>query len=171
MAEARKFRMGRLDHVHVRVPNRAEAADWYRQHLGFEPVADYDFWATGFDGGPLQISADGGKTMLALFEASDGHPMIAQETGVAFSVDFDTYAAFTRSLPGAINSPSGQALVANDMVDFDMCWAFNLADPWGNQYELNCYDYQRVRTELIEPDDITPVRYWPRELYDVHVGN
>ena len=47
-----------------------------------------------------------------------------------------------------------------------MCWAFDFADPWGNQYELNCYDYARVRADLVEPDGITPVRYWPRDLYD-----
>ncbi len=170
MAESRRFRMGRLDHVHIRVPDRAEAAAWYERHLGFEPVGAYEFWATGFDGGPLQISADGGETMLALFEAGDGHPMVAQQTGVAFSVDVETFARFTRSLPGAINTPSGRSLVADDMIDFDLCWAFNLSDPWGNQYELNCYDYEGVRDDLVEPDGITPTRYWPRELFDSRVG-
>ena len=162
----RAFRMGRLDHVHIRVPDRAQAAQWYAEHLGFEPVAEFDFWATGFDGGPLQISADGGHTMLALFETSDGHPMIPQETGVAFSVDADTFSAFARSLPGEINNPDGQPLTADEIVDFDLCWAYNLADPWGNRYELNCYDYERIRTDLVEADGIDPVRYWPRDLYD-----
>ena len=31
-----------------------------------------------------------------------------------------------------------------------MCWAFDLADPWGNLYELNCYDYERVKTDLVK---------------------
>jgi catechol 2,3-dioxygenase-like lactoylglutathione lyase family enzyme len=153
--------MGRLDHVHIRVPDRAEAATWYAEHLGFEPVEKYDFWATGFDGGPLQISADGGATTLALFEAGAGHPMVAQKTGVAFSVDAETFSSFTRSLPGEINSPLGRPLVPDDVIDFDMCWAFDLADPWGNQYELNCYDYDRIKTDLIEPDGIAAVRYCP----------
>jgi len=166
MADARRFRMGRLDHVHIRVPDRTEAGTWYAEHLGFEPVEKYDFWATGFEGGPLQISADGGATTLALFEAGDGHPMVAQETGVAFSVDAEMFISFTRSLPGEINSPLGRPLVPNDMIDFDMCWAFDLADPWGNQYELNSYDYDRIKTDLIEPDGIAAVRYWPRELYE-----
>jgi len=83
--------MGHLDHVHIRVPDRAEAAEWYAEYLGFQPVDAYDFWATGFKGGPLQISADGGKTMLALFEASEGHPMVPQQTGIAFSVDADAF--------------------------------------------------------------------------------
>ena len=166
MSGARGFRMGRLDHVHIRVPDRAEAAAWYGEHLGFEPVEAFDFWATGFEGGPLQISADGGETMLALFEAGEGHPMVAQETGVAFSVDADVFILFARSLPGEIRSPLGRPLVAGDVIDFDLCWAFDLADPWGNQYELNCYDYERIRVELVEPDAIDPVRYWPRELYE-----
>lgn len=158
--------MGRLDHVHIRVPDRAEAVAWYARHLGFEPVERFRFWAEGFEGGPVQITADGGKTTLALFEATDGHPMVPQVTGVAFSVDAATFVAFARSLPGEIRTPDGRALTADDIVDFDMCWAFNLADPWGNQYELNCYDYDRVRTELIERDGVRPARYWPAELYD-----
>ena len=166
MADTPRFRMGRLDHVHIRVPDRAEAAAWYAEHLGFQPVDEFAFWATGFEGGPLQISADGGKTMLALFEAGDGHPMVAQETGVAFSVDVDVFIAFARSLPGDLRSPRGEPLSPAHLIDFDMCWAFDLADPWGNQYELNCYDYDRVRTDLVEADRITPVRYWPRELFD-----
>ncbi|HEX6310547.1 MAG TPA: VOC family protein [Acidimicrobiia bacterium] len=170
MANDTKFRMGRLDHVHIRVPDRAEAAAWYAEHLGFAPVEKYEFWATGFEGGPLQISADGGHTMLALFEASEGHPMIPQKTGVAFSVDAQTFISFTRSLPGEINSPLGKPLVPSDVIDFDLCWAFDLVDPWGNQYELNSYDYDRVRADLIEADAITAVRYWPRELFEASVS-
>jgi hypothetical protein len=52
-----------------------------------------------------------------------------------------------------------------DVIDFDMCWAYDLVDPWGNQYELNCYEYDQVRTDLIEAEAITPTRYWPRDLY------
>jgi catechol 2,3-dioxygenase-like lactoylglutathione lyase family enzyme len=117
-----KFRMGRLDHVHIRVPDRDAAARWYAEHLGFEPVKSFEFWANGFEGGPLQISADGGKTMLALFAASDGHPMIPQTTGVAFSLEAESFISFGRSLPNGISGPSGQPLHVDDVVDFDMCW-------------------------------------------------
>jgi catechol 2,3-dioxygenase-like lactoylglutathione lyase family enzyme len=160
--------MGRLDHVHIRVPNREEAVQWYAQHLGFERVEKFDFWAKGFEGGPLQISADNGQTTLALFEASDGHPMIPQQTGVAFSVDAESFMVFARSLPGEIQSPLGRPLAIDDIVDFDLCWAFDLADPWGNRYELNCYDYERIKAELIEADGVTPVRYWPPEVYPAY---
>lgn len=169
--ERTPFRMGRLDHVHIRVPDREEAARWYALHLGFEPVAAYDFWATGFAGGPLQISADGGNTTLALFEASEHHPLIPQRTGVAFSVDADTFIAFARSLPCGIDSPRGGPLQPADLVDFDLCWAFDLADPWGNQYELNCYDYERVKVELVGADGLEPVRYWPRELHPAYLAS
>ena len=134
----------------------------------FRMVEQYNFWADGIEGGPLQISADGGVTMLALFETTDFHPMIAQQTGVALSLDAEEFVSFALSLPGEIAKPAGQLFQASDIVDFDMCWAFDLADPWGNRYELNCYDYERVRTDLIERHGISAVRYWPRELYDDH---
>lgn len=161
---AARFRMGRLDHVHIRVPDRAAAAAWYAEHLGFEPVAEFDFWASGFEGGPLQISADGGHTTLALFEAGEGHPMELQRTGVAFSVDATTFAAFIRGLPNGIPRADGQPLTAADLVDFDLCWAIDFADPWGNRYELNCYEYATVQTELVDADHLDPVRYWPPDL-------
>lgn len=92
-AEDRKFCMGRLDHVHIRVPDRGAAAAWYSEHLGFEPVEKFDFWATGFEGGPLQISADGGKTMLGVrqpvsFEARGPRPGVADS-----SIDEDSATA------------------------------------------------------------------------------
>ena len=165
MADA-KFRMGKLDHAHIRVPNRAEAAAWYSKHLGFEPVEQFDFWATGFEGGPLQISADGGDTMLALFEATEGHPLVREQTGVAFSLDAAAFMAFVRSLPGEINTPTGETLSPSHIVDFDLCWAIDLADPWGNKYELNCYEYDVIRSDLIEADKVEPMRYWPKSLYE-----
>jgi catechol 2,3-dioxygenase-like lactoylglutathione lyase family enzyme len=161
-----RFRMGRLDHVHIRVPDRAAAARWYAEHLGFEPVEAYDFWATGIEGGPLQISADGGQTTLALFEAGDAHSMVAQQTGVAFSVDADAFMAFARSLPCGVDHPDGTPLSIGHLVDFDLCWAFDLVDPWGNHYELNCYDHARVQRDLVQADGVEVVRYWPREAYD-----
>jgi catechol 2,3-dioxygenase-like lactoylglutathione lyase family enzyme len=158
--------MGRLDHVHIRVPDRAEAARWYRDHLGFEPVDDLDFWASGLEGGPLQISADGGQTTLALFGATEAQPMVPLRNGVAFSVDAESFVAFARSLPCGIDNAAGEPLTVTDLIDFDLCWAFELADPWGNQYELNCYDYETVRVELVEADAVETDRKWPRALYE-----
>lgn len=159
------FRMGTLDHVHVRVADREEAARWYHDHLGFEPVAEFDFWASEVESGPLQISADGGRSMLALFEDGEGHPAQPQKTGIAFSVDAVMFAHFIRSLPDDdLVGPSGEPLAPEQIVDFDLCWAIDLADPWGNIYEVNCYDYGTVAEELIEADAITPTRYWSPDL-------
>jgi catechol 2,3-dioxygenase-like lactoylglutathione lyase family enzyme len=157
--------MGTLNHVHLVVPDRDEAARWYHDVLGFEPVAEYDFWASEVDGGPLQMSADGGHTMIALFRRPEGYPSDAGSAGPAFSVDADTFARFIRALPDdRITSPSGAPLTPDDVVDFDLCWAFDLADPWGNVHELNCFDYDTVRRELIEADGITPGRKWPADV-------
>jgi len=54
----------------------------------------------------------------------------------------------------------------DDVVDLDMCWAYNFADPWGNNFELNCYEYERIKVDLIDTEGVKPVRYWPRVLYE-----
>jgi hypothetical protein len=69
---------------------------------------------------------------------------------------------------GGIDNPSGEQLSLNDLVDFDLCWAFDLVDRGENRYELNCYDYDRVWAELVEADTATVNRYWPRELHTTY---
>ena len=160
-----RFTMGTLDHVHVMVPDRAAAARWYSEYLGFAPVEKFDFWTTEIDGGPLQISADGGRSMLALFEIAADRPAPRQEDGIAFSVDAAMFAKFARSLGEVhFDRPLGGELSVGDVVDFDLCWAYNFTDPWGNVFELNCYDYETVKRELIDKDRITPTRYWPDDV-------
>src|SRR3546814_20789989 len=94
--------------------------------------------------------------------------MVPQQTGVAFSVDAESFATFARSLPCGIDGPAGRPLVPSDVVDFDLCWAYDLVDPWGNLYELNCYQYERITADLIEADHISPTRYGPAELHAQH---
>jgi catechol 2,3-dioxygenase-like lactoylglutathione lyase family enzyme len=152
--------MGSLDHVHVVVPDRAEAARWYRDRLGFEPVSEYEAW-TKVEGGPLHLSADGGRSGIALFEIGGGHKGTTLEKGAAFSVDADQFVAFARSLASRpVQDQTGAPLAVDAVVDFDLCYAYNFQDPWGNRFELNCYDTATVKRELIEADGVSPVRYW-----------
>ena len=109
--------------------------------------------------------------MLALFEATDSHPMVPQQNGVAFSVGAEAFMAFVCSLPCGISNVHGAPLVPDDLVDFDICWALEFTDPWGNHYELNCYDYERIALELVATEGIEPQRKWPRELYEHYRGS
>ena len=155
-----KFRMGSLNHVHVVVPDRAAAVRWYAEQLGFEPVAAYALWAK-VEGGPLHLSADGGRSGIAVFEVGYGHGPTTLERGAAFSVDAASFVEFARRLDGgALRDPSGAPLKKEAVVDFELCYAYDFLDPWGNRFELNCYDTAAVKRELIEREGITPVRYW-----------
>ena len=57
----------------------------------------------------------------------------------------------------------------DDVIDFDLCWAYDFADPWGNRYELNCYDYDRIKTDLIEPDGIIRSATGPAGCLDGYI--
>lgn len=156
-----RFRMGSLDHMHLVVPNQEEAARWYEETLGFERVAEYAAWAA-VEGGPLHMSADGGRSGIALFEAGPhGSSPTGIGKGVAFKVDASMFVAFARQLARRdLRSPEGSPLTANSVVDFDLCFSFTLVDPYDHPLELNCYDYETVRRELVDKDGVVPVRYW-----------
>ena len=155
-----KFRMGSLNHVHVVVPDRDAAARWYCDELGFEPVAAYAAWAR-IEGGPLHLSADGGRSGIAVFGASSGHDTTTLEKGAAFSVDAAQFVEFARRLgSGSVRGVDGRPLAREAVIDFDLCYAYDFLDPWGNRFELDCYDTAAVRRDLIDAHRITPVRYW-----------
>ena len=119
----------RLDHVHIRVPDRAEAARWYAEHLGFEPVDAYDFWATGFEARPLRSRPMAGGRRWRCSRPRESHRMVRRQIDVASSAsDADSFISFARSLPSGIDNPRGEPLVLADLVDFDLCWAFDLVD-------------------------------------------
>ena len=154
------FKMGKLDHMHLMVPDRYEAARWYRETLGFEIVEEYEEWAR-VKGGPLHISADGGQSGLALFE--DGGPNAGTRIsiGVAFSVEPAIFVAFANILASlGLRDPQGQELTSSSVVDHDLCYAFYFNDPYGNTLELDCYDHAAIERDLIEQEGITPVRFW-----------
>jgi catechol 2,3-dioxygenase-like lactoylglutathione lyase family enzyme len=155
-----KFQMGTLDHIHVVVPNRDEAARWYRSVLGFEPVPEFRAWAE-IPGGPLHLSADGGRSGIALFESWEKGQKVTNGMGGGFRVDCQQFIAFAERLSAhEISKASGERLRREDVVDFDLCFSYGFVDPYGNQLELNCYDYEEVREKLIVPSGMNPVRLW-----------
>lgn len=154
------FKIGSLNHVHVAVPDRPAAARWYSDNLGLEPVEAYEAW-TQVSGGPLHLSADGGHSGVALFEIGGGHGATTLEMGAAFSVDAEQFVRFARGLEeGDLQAVGGDKLTKDDVVDFDLCYAYGFQDPWGNRFELNCFETESVKRDLIAPEGISPVRYW-----------
>ncbi len=92
------FQVDQIDHVELFVPDRHEAARWYERTLGLAALPQHEDWAED-PGGPLMISSDGGRTMIALFQ---GQPQGAGPSAgfhlVAFRVDGPNFLAFLEHL-------------------------------------------------------------------------
>jgi hypothetical protein len=63
------FRVLQIDHVELFVTDRQAAAAWYESVLGLIPIPEAAQWAKDPEG-PLMISSDQGKTMLALIQGT-----------------------------------------------------------------------------------------------------
>jgi len=85
----------RIDHVHVEVRNREEAAIWYADVLGLKPAEALRSWADD-PMGPFILEAGDGEPALSLFERSFKN--ISRDTTIAFRVSGDDFLAFCNRL-------------------------------------------------------------------------
>ena len=137
-----------LDHVEVFVPDREAAAAWYGEVFGLQRVAGTEAWAAD-PRGPLMISADGGTTMLALFERpGEPSPPPGGWHRVAFRLDGAAFLAFVeraREL-GLADERVGRL----DLQDHDTAVSAYFADPWGHRLEVTTYDHATGRRALTD---------------------
>lgn len=127
-----------LDHVHILVANREEAAAWFGRTFQFECIECSDD-----PYGPLTVSGDGGTTGIALFTSK-----VTPEPNrvVAFRVDGVEFLNFAQRLSSLnLSSNEGQPLGLTDVVDHGDVLSYYFLDPDGNGYELATYDVDAAR--------------------------
>ena len=143
------FRVLQIDHVELFVPDRHEAADWYRKVLGLEILDGFEHWAAD-PRGPLMISSEEGATKLALFQ---GQPQGSRATAgfhrVAFRVDGNGFIECLRRLEELqITDQRKQIITVDSAVDHGNAYSVYLSDPYGHHLEVTTYDYDRTKAEL-----------------------
>ena len=135
------FRVIQIDHVELFVHDRQVAAAWYESVLGLVPVPEAARWAEDPEG-PLMISPDHGKTMLALFQ---GTPQGKQPTAgfhrVAFRVDAKGFLTFLDRIKEMKIGPSR-------IRDHDQAISIYFDDPYGHHLEVTTYEPAGVRPFL-----------------------
>ena len=128
-----KPKLQNIDHIHVFVPDREDALDWYSNILGLKPIERLLFWAKT---GPLTIGNDEGSIHIALFEGEPNN----NRSVIAFNVTGEEFInchnKINDSLPKNI-----------EIVDHDIQFSIYFEDPFGNPYEITSYDYDML-TEL-----------------------
>ena len=146
---SKSFRVQQIDHVELFVPDRYAAAQWYEEILGLEIVREVEYWAND-PGGPLMISSDGGNTRLALFESKGRETReTAGHHRVAFRVDGPGFIAFLdRVREHAVFSEDGKPQTSLGVIDHDSAYSVYFCDPYGNRYEVKCYDYEFLKNQL-----------------------
>lgn len=145
------FSVDQIDHVELVVPDRYEAAAWYRKTFGLRIISEFEFWAEDLQG-PLMIATPSGGTKLALFT---GNPVGSCEGRgfhlVAFRVGVDQFLNFINKLSDLrLRDQHGQAVSGDSVKDHQLAFSIYFCDPYGNQFELTTYDYHETKTALPE---------------------
>lgn len=141
------FRVDQIDHVELFVPDRRQAADWYRRVLGLTICVNHEHWADD-PKGPLMISSDGGSTKLALFE---GRPQEDRDTAgfhlVAFRVSGHDFKTFLDRLDSLTLTDHHDRTVCRDLLqDHGQAFSVYFNDPYGHRLELTTYDIKELRS-------------------------
>lgn len=129
-----------IDHIHVYVPNREEAAEWYKNVLGFTIVPSLTFWADN-DKGPLTIEGPGGAIHLALFQSEDFTP----STAIAFGAGGREFLEWKVYLE--------ERNLVSRCTDHKVAWSLYFNDPYGNSHEITTFQYDYVSRRLSDSTD------------------
>lgn len=137
-----------IDHVHIYVPSRHEAAKWYEKIFGFNIIKEFEFWAT--EGGPLMISADEGNTKLALFsDISQNNQSNTKQSTVALRIDGPEFLSFLGRLnTHKVFNENNEQITSRNVVDHGIAFSIYFCDPYGNQIEITTYDHGQISNEF-----------------------
>lgn len=120
-----------IDHVHLLVPDKAQAAHWYSENLGFHIVESLRDWDTPT--GPLTIADASGRVHLALFQADAYTPLKA----LAFKASGAGLLAWQRHLQGL-----GLSLRT---ADHGASCSLYFTDPFGHYHEITSPETEPIR--------------------------
>ncbi len=129
--------LGGIDHIHVYVSNREQAADWYRDVLGFHVLEAFAFWAEDKNG-PLTIADSSDQIHLALFNSNDFVP----STAIAFKTDGEGFLEWKSYLE--------EQKIMLRCSDHQLAWSVYFTDPDKNMHEITTYDYEHV-SKVLKP--------------------
>lgn len=136
-----------IDHVHIFVKNQYDSAKWFKDILGFEILEKYQAWVNG---GPLSISADSGRSKIALFKKENPSNSDANLINtIALNVDgklfMELFDKFTKSkVLNYQNNPIG----VDDIVNHELAYSIYFLDMDYNRFELTTYDVDVVYRSL-----------------------
>ena len=123
-----------IDHIHLYVTDRQEAAKWYQETLGFQPIKPTTSSASSY--GPLTIIDRSGKVCLALFEQKDYEPLSA----IAFSTDAENFLDWKLYLE--------EKNLLKRISDHKTAWSLYFLDPYGHTHEITTREVDRVRSKI-----------------------
>lgn len=127
--------INQFDHIHVPVPNREEAAEWYSEHLGFRLCEKLALWLE-HEYAPLFLEDPSENVKVALVKTDNFSPAsaIAFRCGGPELLEWSTYL-------------SGKGILER-VADHEVCWSLYFKDVAGNGIEITSYDYGFLSKKL-----------------------
>lgn len=123
-----------INHIHLAVPDKLAAAQWYEKMLGFHIVESMLSWNTAT--GPLTIEDESGRIHLALFARDTYTPTSA----IAFDASGEEFLRWKQYLE--------DAKLLERCTDHKLSWSLYFNDPYGHSLEITSEDTEAINRVL-----------------------
>ena len=134
-----KPKLQNIDHIHVFVPDREDALDWYSNILGLKPSEEIIVLP---ESGPLMIRNNEGNINIALFKSK----LKDNQAVIAFKVSGEQFINCHNTITHSLTENL-------EVVDHDIQFSIYFEDPFGNPYEITSYDYDMLANYYDRKDD------------------
>lgn len=136
-----KMKVEQIDHIHIYVSDKIEAANWYKKVLGFEPINKYENPLE--ESGPYTLSSDGGNTNIALFINRDN---TKHKNTIAYKISGNNFINFVEQLNSLeVKNVEGNLFSKKDIIDHQYSFSIYFYDPYSNPIEIITYHYDLVK--------------------------
>lgn len=137
------FSVEDIDHVEMFVKNRLEAAKWYEEIFGLQPIKELEIWTKI---GPLFIGNKDRSVTLAMMNGTKNND--GSINRMAFRASGEKFVDFLNRLDDMGLFFLKDRVTKDKVVDHDISFSIYFDDPDGNKLELTCYDYDFVKSKI-----------------------
>lgn len=134
MSSTKPPKLRGINHIHLSVPDKLEAAQWYEKMLGFHIVESMLSWNT--DTGPLTIEDGSGRIHLASFARDTYTPTSA----IAFDASGEEFLSWKHYLE--------KAQLLQRCTNHKLCWSLYFTAPFGHSLEITSEDTDTINRVL-----------------------
>lgn len=132
--------LGKIDHIHIAVPDIPKALAWYQRVLGLSPDPRYRHLQDGEKG--IWVISNPSSSVRIAISQREANFSVPDRALVAFVVSGQDFLEWIDQLAGErVTNREGLTIARDSVSDYDLFCSIAFTDLYGNPFEIISYDH------------------------------